>query len=159
MEFFLIYLFVMSGKIASMLLCLGKTMLIPCLILMAVVTFISVINGLDSDFDDAWNHPVSVFIKRFAKWLVPIGLFFIIVANLIPNEKQLAIIVGSGVAYNVLTSEPAQRIGGKALELLQKKIDKALEDEDNDGSQTKEEKEIEQAPQSGSQESAQGAST
>lgn len=38
-------------------------------------------------------------------------------------------------------------------------IDKALEDEDNDGSQTKEEKEIEQAPQSGGKKLTQGTST
>lgn len=159
MEFFLIYLFVMSSEIAAMMMILGKVLLIPTAIALVVSTVICVVSGIEGVFEEMWNSEVMTFIKRLAKWCIPIGLSLIVFSKLIPNEKQLAIIVGSGVAYNVLTSEPAQRIGGKALELLQKKIDKALEDEDNDGSQTKEEKEVEQAPQSGSQESAQGTST
>lgn len=142
-----------------MLMLVGKFLLIPSLGLLGIATIFCLMFSLDWDFEEMWNSEVMTFIKKLAKWCIPIGLSLIVFSKLIPNEKQLAIIVGSGVAYNVLTSEPAQRIGGKALELLQKKIDKALEDEDNDGSQTKEEKEVEQAPQSGSQESAQGTST
>ena len=159
MEFFLIYLFVMSSEIAAMMLTLGKVLLIPTAIALVVSTFICVISGIEGVFEEMWNSEVMTFIKRLSKWCIPIGLSLIIFSKLIPNEKQLAIIVGSGVAYNVLTSEPAQRIGGKALELLQKKIDRALAEEDNDGSQSKEEEENEQAPKSGGQESAQGAST
>lgn len=154
MEFFLIYLFVMASEIAAMMLTLGKVLLIPATITMVVSTVICVLAGTEGYFEEMWDSEVMTFIKRLAKWCIPIGLSLIVFSKLIPNEKQLAIIVGSGVAYNVLTSEPAQRIGGKALELLQKKIDKALEDEDNNGSQTKEEKESEQATQSGGQESA-----
>lgn len=158
MEFFLIYLFVMSSEIAAMMLTLGKVLLIPTTIALVVSTVICVISGIEGIFEEMWNNDVMTFIKRLAKWCIPIGLSLIVFSKLIPNEKQLAIIVGSGVAYNVLTSEPAQRIGGKALELLQKKIDKALEEEDNDGSQSKEETKSESTKSSG-QESAQGTST
>ena len=152
MEFFLIYLFVMSSEIAAMLLTLGKVLLIPTAITLVVSTVVCVIAGIEGEFEEMWDSDIVNFIKRLAKWCIPIGLSLIVFSKLIPNEKQLAIIVGSGVAYNVLTSEPAQRIGGKALELLQKKIDDALEEGDNDGSQTKEEEEIEQAPKPGGQE-------
>lgn len=162
MEFFLIYLFVMSSKIAAMLMFVGKFLLIPSLVLLGITTLFCLIYSLDYDFEDAWNSTISKHIKRLSKICIPIGLTLVVMSNLIPTEKQLAIIIGSGVTYNILTSEPAQRIGGKALELLQKKIDKALEEEDTDGSQTEEEKESNgqtKAPQSGSQESTQGTST
>ncbi|MNZ73021.1 hypothetical protein D3C78_914200 [compost metagenome] len=54
------------------------------------------------------------------------------------------------MTYNVVTSETGKRLGGKAVELLEKKIDNALKDSDNG----EEKKEGKQGSQSGSQESA-----
>lgn len=126
MEFFLIYLFVMVEKIAAMFAIGWAIFWVPALALIAVIV-ISVIYGIDYDFDDAWNHEISKFIKKIAKIFMPIGFVLGTIGHLMPNQEQLAIIVGSGVTYHVLTSEPAQRIGGKALQLLEEKIEKTLE--------------------------------
>ena len=143
MEFFLIYLFVMSSKIAAMFAFFGKLLFIPTTIALVVTLFVCMICSIDygCGFKDCWEGEGATFVKRLAKWCMPIGLVFMMMSHLIPSEKQLAIIVGSGVTYNVLTSEPAKQIGGKALQLLQKKIDKALKEEDNDGNQGQEEEE------------------
>lgn len=90
-----------------------------------------IISGLASiDSEQTWSevleNQVPAKALKIGKWLLGIGLVFSVLAHLIPDQKQLAIIVGSGVTYNVLTSEPAKRIGGKSLELLEQQIDKAL---------------------------------
>ena len=141
MEFFLIYLFVMSSKIAAMFAFFGSLLFIPTAILLGLTLMFSVLYAIDCNFQDAWESHGANFVKRLAKWCMPIGLVFMMISHLIPSEKQLAIIIGSGVTYNVLTSEPAKQIGGKALELLQKKIDKALKEEDTNVIQGQEEKE------------------
>lgn len=130
MEFFLIYLFVMSSKIAAMFALFGKLLFIPTTIMLGCTLCICGISSIDYGygFKHYWEGEGATFVKRLAKWCMPIGLVFIMMSNLIPSEKHLAIIIGSGVTYNVLTSEPAKQIGGKALELLQKKIEDALKE-------------------------------
>jgi hypothetical protein len=142
MEFFLIYLFVMSSKIAAMFAFFGKLLFIPTTIMLGCTLFICGICSIDygRGFKHYWEGEGATFVKRLAKWCMPIGLVFMMMSHLIPSEKQLAIIVGSGVTYNVLTSEPAKQIGGKALQLLQKKIDAALKETETE---TTEEKSVE----------------
>ena len=157
MEFFLIYLFVMSSKIAGMFALFGKLLFIPTAVLLGCTLLFSALFAIDYGFKDAWESEGATFVKRMAKWCMPIGLVFMMISHLIPSEKQLAIIIGSGVTYNVLTSEPAKQIGGKALQLLQKKIDAALKEEDNNGYKGQEEKE--NAEQLRSETHAQGQQT
>lgn len=144
MEFFLIYLFVMAESLSGFLSMLGGHMFwlsvlaIPALALgCGIATAESRVNH----FSDFWAMSFSVKTRKLAKVCAPIGIVFVCIANLIPTQQQLAIIVGSGVTYNVLTSEPAKQIGGKALELLNKKIDEALE-EGSEKEETKQEGEI-----------------
>lgn len=56
-----------------------------------------------------------------------LGVFF---SYALPTQKNLAIIVASGATYEVLTSDTAQRVGGKAISALEKKLDEIMEDED-----------------------------
>lgn len=131
MEFFLIYLFVMAETLGGFLLMLGGHMFwlsiltIPAL---AIGCAIAATESRINHFSDFWVMSFPVKTRKLAKVCAPIGIIFVCIANLIPTQQQLAIIVGSGVTYNVLTSEPAKQIGGKALELLNKKIDEALEE-------------------------------
>ncbi len=125
MEWFLIYLFVCIEKFATALSTSWLLFWIPGLLLFAVV-FFSVICGLDEDFKETWNHDVSKFIKSIAKWLMPLGFVFGTIGHFLPSQKELAIIVGSGVTYQAVTSETGKRIGGKAVDLLEQKIDEAL---------------------------------
>lgn len=126
MEWLLIYLFVCIEKFAVALSTAWALFWIPGIAL-GLLTIISVISGIaDDEFEETWNHVVSKFIKSACKWLMPIGFVFGTIGHFLPSQKELAIIVGSGLTYNVLTSETGKRIGGKAVDLLEQKIDQAL---------------------------------
>lgn len=127
MEWFIIYLFVCIEKFATALAAGWYVFWFPA-VLLGLVVFISIMSGIDGYFDDVWEHKVSKFIKSICKWLMPIGFVLGTIGHFLPTQKELAIIVGSGVTYNVITSETGKRLGGKAVELLEKKIDEALKD-------------------------------
>ena len=142
MEFFLIYLFVMIEQFAAAF-SVGwgifwiSSFLTFCLI---GITAGRASDYLESrNFEQIWKDDYFTrMMKRFLKPLIFVGFVMGTIGHFMPTQKQLAIIVGSGVTYNVLTSEPAKQIGGKALELLQKKIDAALKE-----TETNEEKSVE----------------
>lgn len=127
MEWFLVYLFVCVEKFASALAAGWFLFWFPAAAL-GILIFVSILAGIDSEFDDVWEHKVSKFIKSICKWTMPIGFVLGTIGHFLPTQKELAIIIGSGVTYNVITSETGKRLGGKAVELLEKKIDDALKD-------------------------------
>lgn len=131
MEFFIIYLFVMVEKLSA-LFGKGYAFMTFALVIMFITTVIVLIQTScddDPSFKDKIQEQPYKPIIRFTKWVACIGLLFGLLGSLMPDQKQLAIIVGSGVTYNVLTSEPAKRIGGKALQLIEQQVDNALKDE------------------------------
>lgn len=132
MEWFLIYLFVMVERVGSMLMFgwlffwLGIGLIVFACIVSACLT-----EGWNNKttFKDHWTeHAFIKLLKRSAKILIPFGFIIGTIGFLMPSQKDAAIIVGSGVTYNVLTSETGKRLGGKAVELLEQKIDNALND-------------------------------
>lgn len=130
MEWGLIYLFVMIERIGSMLsfgwlaFWIGTTLL-------GFSVFVTALQGeLEfTEFSDRWNDKARFvyFIRKPAKWLITCGFIVGTMGFLLPSQKDAAIIIGSGVTYQVLTSDPAKRIGSKAVELLEQKIDQALD--------------------------------
>lgn len=130
MEWFLIYLFVMIERVATVLMLGWGAFWFGILLILAAV----ICSALSADgygnkttFIEHWNdHGFVKLCRRMAKWLIPVGLVFGILGFMTPSQKDAAIIVGSGITYNVLTSETGKRIGGKAVELLEQKIDNAL---------------------------------
>lgn len=128
MEFFVIYLFVMIEKITA-LLDKGYALAGIGAIGIALVMFFAGMSSQDNPgktFSDQLATPLGKRGMRVGKAALIIGLLLGVLSEVIPDQKQLAIIVGTGVTYNVVTSEPAKRIGGKALELFEQQIDKAL---------------------------------
>lgn len=111
MEFFLIYLMMVIPNLKVLFAIFGGVTL--------VVTGILFINY----WDDGNDTPTFVKVW-FAAALVSI---FLSVA--IPNKKEMVMIVAGGVTYNVVTSEPAKQLGGKALQLLNNKLDELISDE------------------------------
>lgn len=142
MEFLLIYLFMMVGKIGMLFmfgwvpLWVGVIITFFCLLGAAMTTqnYPTVIT-----FKDNLDSYGNKLVRKWAKVAIIFGFVTGVIGFLIPSQKDLAIIVASGVTYNVLTSEPAQRIGGKALSLLEQKIDEALSSEVETGQPTKKE--------------------
>lgn len=50
-----------------------------------------------------------------------------VIGALLPSKKEMAVIVGGGITYQVVTSVEAKEFGGKAVELIMQSVDKALE--------------------------------
>lgn len=89
-------------------------------------------------------------LRRMVKIGAVVALCGHLVAALIPSQKSMAIIVGSTGAYMALTSDPAKKLGNKAFQLLEKRIDDALKSEYNCGqAEEKEESKGENSTQSG----------
>ena len=132
MEFFLLYLFVMIENIGSMF-WLGWPLMWLSLATMVVTAFFCMLQtesyGEERSFSEIIGEQVPAKIVKIAKRLAIIGVCLVVVYKLMPDQKQLAIIVGSGMAYNVITSGPVKEIGNKAFQLLERKVNEALKDE------------------------------
>lgn len=169
---FMIYMLVMCEQIAIMVGGFAEFFTFVAVVSAVIAIVVSFIgaseshDGFDVLFQEPSDHDEGGFWKRSAgksmlktwKWVAVLAIMLHVVEGLIPSQKNMAMIIAGSATYHAVTSEPAQRIGGKALDLLEKKLDEAIDktskEGNNSGSQTKEEKEIEQAPQSGGQESA-----
>lgn len=164
---FMIYLLVMCEQIALMVGGFAEFftfVTVVSAVIAIVVSFVAAAesaDGLDVLFQEPSDRDEGGFWKKSAgksmlktwKWIACLAIMLHTVEGLIPSQKNMAMIIAGSATYHAVTSEPAQRIGGKALDLLEKKLDEAIDktvkEGNNNGSQTKEEKEIEQAPQSG----------
>jgi hypothetical protein len=81
----------------------------------------------DRGFGYFWKeHAFSKMMKKWAKPAIVLGFLLGTVGSLLPDQKQMAIIVGTGLTYEAVTSETGKRIGGKAIQLLEKQVDDAL---------------------------------
>lgn len=127
MEFLVIWLFVSIEKIAA-LLAIGGSVFFWSMLSVAGVYILSFFTSKDKeDFSD--NVKKTKRYRVTAQLLAFVGAFMFVTSALLPDKKELAIIIAAGTTYNVITSEPAKQIGSKALQLLQKKLDEALKDE------------------------------
>lgn len=127
MEFVLLWLFVSIEKIAAFL-AIGGTLfkwsLFGYFLTYGLAFVLS--NGEESfkNFIAKMKWQRRVLIVSTV-----IGAVLFTTSNLLPNKKELAIIVGGGMTYQMLTSDTAKEIGGKAVELLKKQIDDALQED------------------------------
>lgn len=127
MEFLVIWLFVSIEKIAA-LLAIGGSVFFWSMASVAGLYILSFFTSKDkTDFAD--NVKKTKRYRWTAQLLAFVGAFMFVTSALLPDKKELAIIIAAGTTYNVITSEPAKQIGSKALQLLQKKLDEALKDE------------------------------
>lgn len=125
MEWFLIYLMVMCEAIAS-LFAMGKVLFVLGCLGTGAILFVAAMTAIDYKFDDVWQNSAVSKIRKVLMCFIVFGAVGFCIAKLIPSQKDLAIIVGAGVTYQVVTSETGKRIGGKAVDLLEQKIDEAL---------------------------------
>ncbi len=136
MEWFLIYLFVMIERIGNAFALGWVAFFIG--IGLGVIMFIAV--GIDMmetnqhrrrenelTFKEIWESNTFIpHIRKISKPLIIVGLILGSIGHFTPTQKDLAIIVGAGVTYKILTSPEAKEIGGKSMELLSQKITDAL---------------------------------
>ena len=128
MEYFVLYLCVSIEKIAAFLAMGGNVFFWSIFAYVGLWMTALLLSSSEQSFKEKVQK-----MKKHRKMTVAfacIGAVLYSVSVLMPTKKELAVIVGAGVTYNVVTSQSAKEIGGKAVELLKKEIDKALKDED-----------------------------
>ncbi len=112
MEFFILYLWMISGNIAFLLFVIG-----------VILGLIVLCCG--SSFWCEWKEEWPTWLKRCLTW----AIICLVVCTLIPSKKDIALIIAGGTVYNVVTSDTAKQIGGKGVELLNKKLDEYLKED------------------------------
>ena len=127
MEYLIIYLFVSIEKIAAFL-ALGGSVFWWSIVAF-VGTYVLALLGSKCPTSLKENVDKLAKYRKTAVVFTCIGALLYSVSVLLPNKKELAVIIAAGATYNVLTSDSAKEIGGKAVELLKKEIDKALADD------------------------------
>jgi len=83
-----------------------------------------------AEYDKTLDECIGKFKSAFGKPLKTILISTAVLYSLgsiLPTERDMALIVGGGVAYQAATSEKGKEIGGKAVELLMQKVDELLE--------------------------------
>lgn len=130
MEWFLIYLFVMVERIGQFFMLGWWPFWIGVIFLSGSI---GIAAGIADDscetFEEVWKgHAFIKFIRRISYFLIPVGLVIGTLGFIMPSQKDMAIIVGAGITYEAVTSDTGKRLGGKAIELLEAKINDALKD-------------------------------
>lgn len=60
-----------------------------------------------------------------------LGAICLTISMILPDKKELAMIIGGGVTWEVLTSDASKEMGGKVIELLNSELDNAIHDSTN----------------------------
>lgn len=143
MSFFLVWLFLSVEKFATVLMfpasiLFGPITLVPLLIISLGLGFAWMVTG--GEYNEEDNRQVVGFIKKFygtifnKKTLLLIftpTILMFFMGKMLPSQKDLAIILAAGGAYELLTTDPAKEIGGKAFEILKQELDIILLDNKN----------------------------
>lgn len=136
MEWFLIYLLVMCEQIRD------AAAYYPGWIFFGGVACCFLIFALALASTDMTKESHAKWVKTAKRWAFVYWMFTATLAlthTFLPTQKNMAIIIGAGVTYSAVTSETGQRIGGKAIQLLEQKINDALEDKPSGKEEGKEE--------------------
>lgn len=144
MEFLILYFFVMVERFGA-LLHLGWAFFWGGLGLIGLCVAVSAMfmndytfsNQKPITFSDNFDSKWSRSARKVGKWFAIVGLILGSLSYLVPSQKDLAIIVGGGITYKAVTSDTGKRIGGKAISLLEQKIDSVLSDKMPDDGDSK----------------------
>lgn len=126
MIYFAIYLFVMIEQLAAFLL-IGKTVFIWCVISIILLYAIAFFMSKDKESFSS-NLEGTKRYRKLATVFAVIGMVMFTTSHMLPSKRDLAIIIAGGMTYEVLTSDTAKEVGGKAILLLKKQMDDALND-------------------------------
>lgn len=127
MEYFLLYLLTSVGKVAALLKMSGVIFILSAVVIVIGVIF-SILASLEHGETIEWG--LGKFKSAFGKPLKAILISTAVLYSLgsiLPTERDMALIIGGGVAYQAATSDKGKEIGGKAVELLMQKVDELLE--------------------------------
>ena len=125
MEFIVIWLLVSIEKIAAVLALSGGIMW--WCVLIYLLTYVGSVILSDGKEKLKLNLTRTSKTRKLAVATWVICGVLTVVGALLPSKKEMAVIVGGGITYQVVTSDEAKEIGGKAVELIMQSVDKALE--------------------------------
>ena len=127
MEYFLLYLLTSVGKVAVLLKMSGVIFILAA-VFTAIGVLVSVIFSVEygTTLEESIDKFKSAFGKPLKTILISTAVFYSI-GSILPTERDMALIIGGGVAYQAATSDKGKEIGGKAVELLMQKVDELLE--------------------------------
>ena len=128
MTYFMLYLLTSVGKISA-LLELGGVFFWIAVVASAFIVLICMIIASETNdtFKELLDKAKEIFYKPL-RFVLIAGALSYTIGTLLPTERDLAIIIGGGITYEALNSDKGKEIGGKAVDLLLKKIDEALGD-------------------------------
>lgn len=128
MTYFMLYLLTSVGKISELLM-LGGVFFWIAVVASVFIIFIYMIIATETNdtFKELLDKAKEIFYKPI-RFVMIAGALSYSIGTLLPTERDLAIIIGGGITYEALNSDKGKEIGGKAVDLLLKKIDEALED-------------------------------
>lgn len=140
MSFFLVWLFLSVEKLAYILMLPASILFDPGVLVSfgmvsVAIGFVWLITDDTYGGDEVTNLIKKLYGAIFNKKTVlmifaPVFLMFCL-GKLLPSQKDLAIILAAGGAYELLTTDPAKEIGGKAFEILKQELDIILLDNKN----------------------------
>ena len=127
MTYFMLYLLTSVGKISA-LLKIGGLFFWLAIAISAFVIFVCGMISMDTNntFKELIDKSKIMFYEPI-RFVLIAGALSYTIGTLLPTERDLAIIIGGGITYEALNSDKGKEIGGKAVDLLLKKIDDALE--------------------------------
>ena len=117
---FLIYLVMQLDTVNGLL---GAIVTISLCVLSLMAFFMAMLI-LDNDTDEEAYKVLSQWFKK----IVPVALAFSLIFTLMPSTKTAIYMTGGAGVVEILQSEQAQEVGGKAYRLLMKKLDEELEE-------------------------------
>ncbi|MNF29677.1 hypothetical protein D3C84_103870 [compost metagenome] len=128
MEYFIIYLLVQVESFACLFAGFAKISIVTTAIVGGMTLFVCGLESCSSQhsYTHILTNGVPKYILKWCKRLLVTGLVCSVLATMLPTQKNLAIIVGSGMVYNAVTSDTGKRIANKAAEALEQKIDAIL---------------------------------
>ncbi len=140
MEWFYIYLFVQLDSIMNFV--VGISIVVLVAALTGLIIYAADYTEYTARYRYRGEEPEISDISKWSgisscKKALYASLIVLFICSCVPDQKGLAIIVGSTVAYKAVTSEEAKAIGNKfventgtlsskALLLLEKQLDEAL---------------------------------
>ena len=101
----------------------GTTLIISVSVL-ALLQFLKLLFVLDHNTNEEAYKNTSRWFKK----IVPITLISMVFFMLIPKTETAIYMVGGAGVVELLQSEQAQEVGGKAYRLLMKKLDEELKE-------------------------------
>lgn len=117
MTWFVIYLFVIADQLREALSGYWLLLVVSCIVCPATLAM----HAMSSEVEV--KESSRKFMRKSCYWLLSITAVMFVLHTLIPTQKNLAILIGTGTVYEVVTSEDGRRIGGKVIQMLEEKLD------------------------------------